>query len=76
MLQAFEGSSRGVPEWDWGPYFPGGTVQAKVIDAALADRMAFWAAVGHPNAVKVSKPRLAVAHCGHTRLTSSAKPGC
>ena len=23
-------TSRGVPEWDWGPYFPGGTVQSKV----------------------------------------------
>ena len=26
-------TSRGVPEWDWGPYFPGGTVQSKVIDS-------------------------------------------
>ena len=23
---------RGVPEWDWKPYYPGGTVQSKVID--------------------------------------------
>jgi hypothetical protein len=38
---------RGVPEWDWAPFFPGGTVQAKVIDGALADKLAFWAQVGH-----------------------------
>jgi hypothetical protein len=42
-----EVSSRGVPEWDWAPYFPGGTVQSKVIDADLAQSMQFWAQVGH-----------------------------
>jgi Phospholipase B len=42
-----EVSPRGVPEWDWGPYYPGGTVQSKVIDAALAKRMSFWGQVGH-----------------------------
>jgi hypothetical protein len=40
-------SPRGTPEWDWGPYYPGGTVQSKVTDAALAERMAFWGQVGH-----------------------------
>jgi hypothetical protein len=40
-------TSRGVPEWDWAPYFPGGTVQSKVIDASLAQSMQFWAQVGH-----------------------------
>jgi hypothetical protein len=40
-------TSRGIPEWDWGPYFPGGTVQSKVIDASLAQSMQFWAQVGH-----------------------------
>ena len=38
---------RGVPEWGWTPYFPGGTVQAKVIDSKLAGTMEFWAQVGH-----------------------------
>jgi Phospholipase B len=42
-----EVSPRGVPEWDWGPFYPGGTVQSKVIDGTLAGRMAFWAQVGH-----------------------------
>jgi hypothetical protein len=41
-------TSRGVPEWDWGPYFPGGTVQVKVVDGAMANYMEFFAAVGHP----------------------------
>ncbi len=41
-------SPRGIPEWDWGKFFPGGTVQAKAIDSKMADAMAFWAAMGHP----------------------------
>ncbi len=40
-------SPRGVPEWDWAPFYPGGTVQAKVADGALADKLAFWAQAGH-----------------------------
>jgi hypothetical protein len=36
-----------VPEWDWGPYFPGGTVQSKVIDGQMAQGMEFWAQIGH-----------------------------
>jgi hypothetical protein len=43
-----EVSPRGIPEWDWGPFFPGGTVQAKVLDARLAESMSFWAALGRP----------------------------
>jgi hypothetical protein len=43
-----EVTSRGVPEWDWGPFFPGGTVQAKVIDGTMASKLEFWAAMGNP----------------------------
>jgi Phospholipase B len=43
-----ERSARGIPEWDWGKFYPGGTVQAKAIDAAMAEKMQFWAAMGHP----------------------------
>ena len=46
---AAELSPRGVPEWDWAPFYPGGTVQSKVIDAAMAGRMEFWGAIGHHN---------------------------
>ena len=41
-------SPRGIPEWDWGKFYPGGTVQAKVVDAASTEKMQFWAAMGHP----------------------------
>jgi hypothetical protein len=40
-------SPRGVPEWDWGPYYPAGTVQSKVIDSNLAGKLAFWGQIGH-----------------------------
>jgi hypothetical protein len=42
-----ETSPRGAPEWDWGPFYPGGTVQSKVTDGNLADKMALWGQVGH-----------------------------
>lgn len=41
-------SPRGIPEWDWGKFYPGGTVQAKVVDASSTEKMQFWAAMGHP----------------------------
>jgi phospholipase B-like protein len=40
---------KGVPEWSWPPYFPGGTVQAKITTAALARDLKFWAHMGNPN---------------------------
>ena len=40
-------SPRGIPEWDWGKFYPGGTVQSKAVDAASAEKMQFWAAMGH-----------------------------
>ena len=43
-----ERSARGIPEWDWGKFFPGGTVQAKAVDSQMASRMQIWAAMGHP----------------------------
>jgi Phospholipase B len=42
-----DASPRGVPEWNWAPYYPGGTVQSKVTDATMAQSMEFWAAMGH-----------------------------
>jgi len=43
-----DGSSRGVPEWDWQPYYPGGAVQGKVTDATMAGEMHILARMGHP----------------------------
>jgi hypothetical protein len=39
---------KGLPEFDWPPYFPGGSVQGKVTTASLAERLAFWGRMGHP----------------------------
>jgi len=43
-----DSSPRGIPDWDWPPYYPGGTVQAKVTTGAMAEKMQLWAAMGHP----------------------------
>ena len=41
-------SSRGVKEWGWDPYNPGGAVQGKAMDSAMAAKMSFVARAGHP----------------------------
>ena len=48
LCGAVEDSPRGTPEWDWAPYYPGGTVQAKVMDTAMAGGLEMWAAMGRP----------------------------
>ena len=37
----------GLPEWGWGPYYPGGAIDAKVTDSELASQMKFHAKFGH-----------------------------
>jgi hypothetical protein len=39
---------RGVPEFDWAPYYPGGSVTGKVTDSDLAGKMGLIAHAGHP----------------------------
>jgi hypothetical protein len=39
---------RGVPEWNWAPYFPGGAVTGKVTDSDLAGKLSLIAHAGHP----------------------------
>jgi len=41
-------SPRGVPEWGWGPNYPGGAVQGKAMDSEMARHMSFIARRGHP----------------------------
>jgi hypothetical protein len=41
-------SARGVHEWEWGPFTPGGGVSAKVADSSLMKRFAFSARSGLP----------------------------
>ncbi|MEI6668718.1 MAG: C45 family peptidase [Acidobacteriota bacterium] len=48
LCGAVETSARGVPEWQWTPYFPGGTVQAKAMDGAMIAGLEMWAAMGRP----------------------------
>ena len=43
-----DASPRGVKEWAWEPYNPGGAVQGKATDSAMAARMSFVARAGHP----------------------------
>ena len=43
-----ESSPRGIPEWDWKPYYPGGAVQGKAMDSSMAKAMSFYARRGHP----------------------------
>jgi hypothetical protein len=38
----------GIPEWGWGPYYPGGAVTGKVADSDGAEKMSLIAHAGHP----------------------------
>jgi hypothetical protein len=42
-----ENSPRGIPEWGWGKFHPGGTVQGKAMDATMQGNMSFVARYGH-----------------------------
>ncbi|HTQ28229.1 MAG TPA: C45 family peptidase [Puia sp.] len=39
---------KGCVEWDYPPYYPMGAVQGKVTTTDLANKMQFWAHMGHP----------------------------
>jgi hypothetical protein len=43
-----DASSRGVKEWTWDGYNPGGAVQGKAADSNMAANMSFVARAGHP----------------------------
>src|SRR3984957_13261516 len=43
-----DASSRGVKQWGWDAYNPGGAVQGKATDSAMAASMSFVARAGHP----------------------------
>jgi hypothetical protein len=43
-----DNSPRGVKEWEWNAYNPGGAVQGKATDSAMAANMSFVARAGHP----------------------------
>lgn len=39
-------SERGIPEWGWGPYYPGGSVNSNISDFTMAKSMTLWARSG------------------------------
>jgi Phospholipase B len=43
-----DNSPRGVKEWGWDAYNPGGSVQGKATDSNMAAKMSFLARAGHP----------------------------
>jgi len=43
-----DASPRGVKEWEWSAFEPGGAVQGKATDSAMAAKMSFVARAGHP----------------------------
>jgi hypothetical protein len=43
-----DASPRGVKEWGWEGYTPGGAVQGKATDSKMAENMSFVARAGHP----------------------------
>jgi hypothetical protein len=43
-----DNSSRGVKQWAWDAYNPGGAVQGKATDSKMAAKMSFVARAGHP----------------------------
>jgi hypothetical protein len=43
-----DASPRGVKEWGWNDYNPGGAVQGKAADGGMAAKMSFVARAGHP----------------------------
>jgi len=50
----------GLPEWGWGPFYPGGAIDAKVTDSEWASQMKFAAKFGHSCEIPfLAKPFLA-----------------
>lgn len=43
-----DASPRGVPQWNWGAYYPGGAVQGKVTDSRWTEHMSMFVHAGHP----------------------------
>jgi hypothetical protein len=43
-----ETDARGIPDWEYGPYYPGGCFDAKVTNTELAKGGSFWAHWGRP----------------------------
>src|SRR5215470_11353766 len=55
-----DASDRGIAQWVWSPYYPGGAVQGKATDSNMAKQMRLVARMGHPCGLDfAAKPFLA-----------------
>jgi len=54
--------ARGIPQWGWGRYYPGGAVQGKAMDSTMAGAMSFRARLGHPCGTNFSSKPFLAAH--------------
>ena len=43
-----DAAPKGVPQWDWAPFDPGGAVQGKVTTSDMAEKMTILVHAGHP----------------------------
>ena len=59
---------RGIPEWDWPPYYPGGAVTGKVADSDMAAKLSLVAHAGHPCGEDFKAAPFIVAHPEYSYL--------
>jgi hypothetical protein len=57
-----ESDGRGLPEWEYGPNYPGGTFDGKITDSKLASHRAFWAHWGKPCGASFAAEPFLVSH--------------
>ena len=55
-------SERGVAQWTWTPFYPGGAVQGKAADSSMAKEMRLVARMGHPCGADFAAQAFLAAH--------------
>jgi hypothetical protein len=55
-------AARGVPQWAWSRYYPGGAVQGKAMDSTMAAAMSLRARIGHPCGADFASAPFLAAH--------------
>jgi hypothetical protein len=57
-----DADAKGLPEFSWAAFYPGGAVQGKATSAALARELKLWARMGHPCGRDFEAAGFAAAH--------------
>ena len=57
-----DADAKGLPEFSWAPFYPGGAVQGKATSGALARELKLWARMGHPCGRDFEAAAFAAAH--------------